>query len=173
MTIETNKVVSVSYNLTAKRAGEAAEHPVEKTKAGEPFIFLFGVGGLIEGFENNLRGKKVGDKFDFHVGAKEGYGEIVIDNIVNIPINAFHDEKGKLDHEMVKVGNMLPMTDNEGNRMNGIVHEITGEHVRMDFNHPLAGQDLHFAGEVLEIRDATAEELSHGHVHGPDGHHHH
>jgi FKBP-type peptidyl-prolyl cis-trans isomerase SlyD len=73
---------------------------------------------------------------------------------------------------MVKVGNVLPMTDSDGNQMRGSVQEITGEHVRMDFNHPLAGQDLHFAGEVLEIRDATKEELSHGHVHGPGGHHH-
>lgn len=172
MTIDTNRVVSVSYTLTAKKAGEKEETQVEKTKEGDPFVFLYGVGGLIEGFENNLRGKKVGDTFDFHILPAEGYGEVNFENIVNIPVNAFHDEKGQLDHEMVKVGNMLPMTDNQGNRMNGMVHEVTGEHVRMDFNHPLAGQELHFVGEVLEIRDASAEELSHGHVHGAGGHHH-
>jgi FKBP-type peptidyl-prolyl cis-trans isomerase SlyD len=73
---------------------------------------------------------------------------------------------------MVKVGNTLPMTDNEGNRLQGVVEEITDVHVRMDFNHPLAGQDLRFKGIVLDIRDASAEELAHGHVHGPHGHHH-
>jgi FKBP-type peptidyl-prolyl cis-trans isomerase SlyD len=172
MTIDKDTVVSVSYHLKSKRAGEKEEQTVEITKAGDPFIFLFGSGGLIEGFESNLKGKKVGDKFDFHIAPAEGYGEHHLDNVVNIPVTAFHDEKGKLDHEMVKVGNVLPMTDSDGNQMRGSVQEITGEHVRMDFNHPLAGQDLHFAGEVLEIRDATKEELSHGHVHGPGGHHH-
>jgi FKBP-type peptidyl-prolyl cis-trans isomerase SlyD len=172
MIIEANKVVSVNYTLSSKKAGQKEEAQVEKTSIDNPFVFLFGVGGLIEGFENNLKGKKVGDKFDFHIAPADGYGEIVIENIVNIPINAFHDDKGKVDHETVKVGNMLPMTDNQGNRMNGIVHEITGEHVRMDFNHPLAGQELHFVGEVLAIRDATTEELEHGHVHGVGGHHH-
>ncbi len=172
MTIETNTVVSVSYHLTSKNSGETTESLVEKTKPGDPFVFLLGNGGLIEGFEKNLRGKKVGDKFDFYVPAEQGYGNIELENIVNIPANVFHDDKGKIDYEMVKVGKTLPMTDNEGNRMQGKVREVTGEHVRMDFNHPLAGQELHFVGEVLEIRAATAEELAHGHVHGPGGHHH-
>ncbi len=172
MVIEANKVVSVSYTLTSKQAGQKEETNIEKTRDGEPFMFLFGSGGLIEGFENNLKGKKVSDKFDFHIAPAQGYGEIVLENIVNVPSEAFHDDKGKLDHEVVKVGNMVPMTDNQGNRMNGTVLEVTGAHVRMDFNHPLAGQELHFVGEVLTIREATSDELSHGHAHGPDGHHH-
>lgn len=173
MTIEANKVVSVNYNLTSKKTGQTEEVFVEKTSTANPFVFMFGVGGLIEGFENNLRGKKVGDKFDFRIAPADGYGEHNLENIVNIPITAFHDDKGNVDHEMVKVGKTLPMTDNQGNRMQGTVHEVTGEHVRMDFNHPLAGQELHFAGEVLAIRDATPDEIAHGHAHGPDGHHHH
>jgi len=172
MTIETNSVVSVSYELSSKKSGEKEEAQIEKTKPGDPFVFLFGVGGLIEGFEKNLRGKKIGDKFDFYVSSKEGYGESNIENIVNIPIDVFHNDKGKPDYEMLKVGKTLPMTDNEGNRMHGTVQEVTGQHVRMDFNHPLAGQELHFVGEVLSIRPASAEELAHGHVHGEGGHHH-
>lgn len=64
------------------------------------------------------------------------------------------------------------MRDQEGNPLMGIVKEITDAYVKMDFNHPLAGFDLHFMGEVLEVRDASQEELDHGHVHGPHGHHH-
>ena len=172
MSIETNKVVSVSYRLTDKKADETQEKQIEVTKDGDPFVFLFGVGGLIEGFENNLRGKNIGDKFDFHIPPHEGYGEIQLDNIVAIPIHAFHDDKGKVNYDVIQVGKVLPMTDSEGNHMQGTVQEITGEHIRMDFNHPLAGQELHFVGEVLAIRDASAEELAHGHVHGEGGHHH-
>lgn len=172
MYIEQNTVVSVSYNLSSKKAGQTQETVVEKTKEGEPFVFLFGGGGLIEGFETNLRGKKAGDKFDFHISPDKGYGDVLFDNIVNIPVNAFHNDKGKLDYEVVKVGNLVPMTDNQGHRMDGIVLEVTADYVRMDFNHPMAGHELHFIGEVLEIRNATPEEISHGHVHGPGGHHH-
>jgi FKBP-type peptidyl-prolyl cis-trans isomerase SlyD len=64
------------------------------------------------------------------------------------------------------------MEDTEGNQLNGVVAEIGDEKVKMDFNSPMAGRDLHFAGEVLDIRQATKEELEHGHVHGPEGHHH-
>ncbi|HEY6161907.1 MAG TPA: peptidylprolyl isomerase, partial [Bacteroidia bacterium] len=67
---------------------------------------------------------------------------------------------------------VLPMVDNKGNHLQGKVTEISLTEVKMDFNHPMAGKDLHFTGEVLEVRDATQEELAHGHVHGPGGHHH-
>ena len=172
MTIEKNKVVSVNYNLTSKKPGETQEQFIEKTDSTNPFVFLYGVGGLIAGFEANLIGKKVGDAFDFHIASADAYGDRNVENVATIPITAFHDEKGKLDHDMVKVGNVLPMTDHEGNRMQGTVEEITADHVRMDFNHPLAGHELHFQGTVTEVREATAEELAHGHVHGQGGHHH-
>jgi len=172
MTIDTQKVVSVNYKLTAKSSGEKEEQHIETTREGEPFVFLFGNGGLIEGFENNLRGKSIGDRFDFYIEPAQGYGESHIDNIVNIPIQSFHDEDGKVDYETIKVGNTLPMTDSEGHHLQGNVLEVTADHVRMDFNHPLAGKQLHFAGEVLSIREASQEEIAHGHVHGEGGHHH-
>ena len=170
MIIESKKVVSVNYHLTVNENNQ--EILVEKTDAEHPFVFLFGAGGLLEAFESNLKGKKVGDSFDFRIDAENGYGLVDEDSIVTIPIDAFKAEDGTIDEEMVKVGNTLPMTDNEGNRLQGVVDEITDVHVRMDFNHPLAGQDLRFKGIVLDIREASAEELSHGHVHGPHGHHH-
>ena len=168
MTIEKNTVVSVNYNLSLKETGEQ----VEQTSKEQPFVFLFGTGGLLEDFETNLRGKRSGDVFDFFIDHKRGYGMRDEQHIVMIPINAFLGEDGKLDKENVKIGVTLPMVDNDGNRLYGNVIEITAEYVKMDFNHPLAGKDLHFKGEVLEVRTATEEELAHGHVHGPHGHHH-
>lgn len=168
MKIENNTVVSVNYNLSIKGTNEQ----VEQTSKENPFVFLFGAGGLLPDFENNLNGKNPGDAFDFFIDAANGYGVRDEQHVVMIPIDAFLGEDGKLDEENVKVGITLPMVDNEGNRLYGQVMEITKEHVKMDFNHPLAGKDLHFKGEVLEVRAATAEEIAHGHVHGPHGHHH-
>ncbi len=152
MKIENNSVVSVNYLLVKKGTDEK----IEQTSKEHPFVFIFGTGGLLEDFESNLLNKKAGDTFDF----------------VMIPIDAFLAEDGTFDEENVKVGITLPMVDNEGNRLYGNVMEITKEYVKMDFNHPLAGQDLHFKGEVLEVRPATEDELAHGHVHGEHGHHH-
>ena len=168
MVIEQNSVVSVNYTLCEKASGKQ----VEQTSKEHPFQFIFGTGGLLEDFENNLRGKKVGDTFDFFIEHSRGYGKRDEQHVVQIPLEAFQDEDGKFDHENVKVDVTLPMQDNEGNRLYGKVIDINTEHVKMDFNHPLAGTDLHFTGEVLEIRAATADELAHGHVHGEHGHHH-
>lgn len=73
---------------------------------------------------------------------------------------------------MLTVGNFVPMQDNEGNPLEGKIVEVNSEHVKMDFNHPLAGKTLHFTGKIVDLRDATEDELNHGHVHGPHGHHH-
>ena len=168
MIAENNNVVSVNYSLSVKGTGEQ----VEQTSKEHPFVFLFGAGGLLEDFENNLKGKKAGDTFDFFIEHSRGYGVRDEQHVVMIPIDAFLGEDGKLDSENVKVGVTLPMVDNDGNRLYGQVLEITAEFVKMDFNHPLAGKDLHFKGEVLDIRTATPDELAHGHVHGEHGHHH-
>ena len=170
MVIEDKKVVSVSYELLVKEDG--AETLIEKTEEDAPFVFLFGTSGLLEDFEENLKGLKKGDKFDFTIPSEKGYGLRENENIANIPIEAFLNAEGEMDDEMVKVGNYLPMVDSEGNRLNGMVQEISEKNITMDFNHPLAEKDLHFVGEVLDIREATAEELSHGHVHGEGGVHH-
>lgn len=172
MIIEKDKVVSVNYHLSVKDSPDAEERFVEKTDAANPLVFLFGSGNLLEAFEKNLKGKKVGDTFDFRLTAKDGYGERQADHVVNIPIESFKGEDGTIDNKMLKIGNMLPMVDQQGNRLQGVIKNVNETLVTMDFNHPMAGQDLHFAGEVLEVRDATADELSHGHVHGPGGHHH-
>lgn len=170
MTITKNKVVSVNYHLSSKFENDP-EELVEQTSAEHPFVFLYGAGGLIPTFEKELDGKKAGDKFDFHIPAADGYGMYNDEYVAEIPKSAFLIE-GKFDETQITVGKEVPMMDAEGNQMFGLVLEVAEQHVAMDFNHPLAGHDLHFVGEVLEVRDATEEEISHGHVHGPHGHHH-
>lgn len=172
MEIGKNKVVSVDYHLTVKMPDTGNEELIEKTDKANPFVFLFGSGNLIAGFENNLAGKKVGDSFDFLIASADGYGDHDPEHVVNIPIEAFKGEDGKLNTDEIAVGNTLPMVDNQGNRLQGVVEEVNEMFVRMDFNHPLAGQDLHFVGKVIDIREASEEEIAHGHVHGPGGHHH-
>lgn len=172
MIISEKQVVSVNYHLTVPGDNGGAEITIEKTSTEEPFVFLIGAGQLLPDFESNLAGKKVGDKFDFRIEAGRGYGEYQLDHVVNLPIENFLDDKGKLDTEMIAVGKNVPMVDNEGHRLWGKVIEIGINNVKMDFNHPLAGKELHFEGEVLDVRTATQDELDHGHVHGPGGHHH-
>ncbi|MBI3510290.1 MAG: FKBP-type peptidyl-prolyl cis-trans isomerase [Bacteroidetes bacterium] len=172
MTISEKQVVSVNYHLTVPGEDGGAEITIEKTSLEDPFVFLFGGGQLLPEFEQHLSGKKSGDKFDFKISAENGYGTYQIDHIVNLPIENFLDKSGKLDTEMIAVGKNVPMMSEDGHRMWGKILEVALQHVRMDFNHPLAGKELHFNGEVLNVREASNEEMEHGHVHGPGGHHH-
>ncbi len=168
MTIKVNSVVSLNYKLSNHKTGEK----IEETTSKNPMVFLYGVGSLIPEFEENLFGKKAGDSFDFSIVSENAYGNRSEDNIVSIPISVFQDETGKINENEIKVGALVPMSDNDGNHMRGQVKEITAEIVKMDFNHSLAGIDLHFKGEILDLSEETADELAHGHVHGPGGHQH-
>jgi FKBP-type peptidyl-prolyl cis-trans isomerase SlyD len=170
MTINDNKVVSLTYELrTDDENGQRTL--VEKVEQDNPMVFLYGVGGLLERFEDNIRGKSIGDTFEFSINPDEGYGEFDEEAVVTLPKDVFK-VNGKIDDNMLQPGNFIPMTDNEGNRLQGKVLEIEDENIIMDFNHPLAGKNMHFKGEVVGIRDATAEEMEHGHVHGEGGHQH-
>ncbi len=170
MNISKDKVVSVNYHLSVSK-NDQPEQLVEETSAEHPFVFLFGHEAALPEFEEKLKGKQKGDEFDFNISSEKGYGQPEADNVIKIDRAAFEIE-GKFDSERVKEGAEVPMRDNEGHTLVGKVKTISDTHVEMDFNHPLAGFDLHFKGEVLEVRDATSEELAHGHVHGPHGHHH-
>lgn len=168
MQISNNKVVTLTYTLSDHITGEQ----IEQTTQESPLTFLYGVGGMIPEFEEKLAGKTTGAHFDFHILAANAYGEQDPQHIVMLPANIFHDENGVFDEEMFKVGNMVPMSDSDGNQLRGRILELTEENVKMDFNHPLAGTDLHFEGTVLEVREAEEPELAHGHAHGPHGHQH-
>lgn len=171
MTINKNKVVTVNYHLSSHIENEAPQL-VEQTTNDRPFVFLFGAGQLLPDFESNLINKKVGDKFDFKIEPAKGYGLSDKEMIVNIPKEAFHVD-GAFDSARVIEGEELMMNDADGNQIMGYVVKIGDTHVIMDFNHPLADHHLHFVGEILDVREATSEEIDHGHVHGPGGHHHH
>jgi FKBP-type peptidyl-prolyl cis-trans isomerase SlyD len=172
MNIAKNTVVTLGYTLKSRTGLSLEESQVEKTTPEHPFVFIYGAGMLLPDFEKNLSGKKAGDKFDFFIAADKGYGLKNDKYVMNIPIDSFKSPEGTLDLNEIKVDNMLTMNDNQGNQLQGKILEVTAVHVRMDFNHPLAGHELHFTGEVLNVRFATAGELEHGHVHGPGGHHH-
>ena len=167
MVIDSNKVVTITYKLQeSNKEGEVVQEVLEN----EPFVFLFGTKQVLPGFESNLQGKTTGDTFAFEIKSDDSYGPIDEEAIVTLPINIFMVD-GKLA-EMVKIGEFLPMNDQEGHEMQGLVLEIGEETIKMDFNHPMAGLDLFFTGKVLDVRDAHPEELDHGHVHGAGGHHH-
>lgn len=155
MEINTNKVVSLSYTLIVD--GDT----VETVTAEKPLKFIFGSGYLLPKFEENVHTKKAGDKFEFQLSAKEAYGEKNPDAIVEIPKTAFEVE-GKVEEGILVVGKVLPMMDSEGNRLNGAIDEIKESVVVMNFNHPLAGKTLNFKGEVVEVREATEEEIKNG-----------
>jgi len=165
MIAEKNSVVSIVYEL---RNGSNEGDVVESLNNDNPLTFLFGTGGLLPKFEENLNGLTSGDSFEFLLRSEEAYGPVVESAIVHVPKSVFEVD-GKIDETLMKIGNTVPMMDAEGRRLNGKVTNIDTEAVEMDFNHPMAGNDLHFKGEVAEVRAATEEELSHGHIHAEGG----
>ena len=161
MIVEPNKVVSLSYELIVNGA------TVEKVGVDSPLIFLFGVGNLLPKFEQNLDGLKINDGFDFELLATDAYGPVNEEAIVDVPMKAFEVD-GQIDQEMLTEGKQIPMLDHSGNRLNGTIVKFDHEFVVMNFNHPLAGNDLHFNGTIVEIREATSDEMEHGHMHSAD-----
>ncbi len=168
MIIAANKVVSVHYTLTEDTADGQL---VETTTGGQPLVFIFGVGMMIPDFEKNINGMAIGDKFAFGIEAANAYGIQDPAAIVEVPKHVF-EENGKIPDGLLDVGNMLPMQDQEGHQMQGMVAWVGEDKVKLDFNHPMAGVDLFFTGHVEAVRDAEPIELEHGHVHGDGGHHH-
>ena len=156
MAITKNKMVSLTYDLRIEGAeGEL----IEQTTAENPLNFVYGAGLMLPKFEDLIEGQEQGSSFDIHIPSEDAYGPIDENAIVDLPKHLFLVE-GKFDDEIISVGNTVPMMSASGQRMNGLVLEITDENVKMDFNHPLAGEDLFFKGDVLEVRDATDEEIA-------------
>jgi FKBP-type peptidyl-prolyl cis-trans isomerase SlyD len=153
MKVEQNKVVSLSYKL------EADGDEIEVVTKENPMQFMYGAGYLLPKFEKEIANKSIGDKFDFILQAVDAYGEINENAIMELPKNAFEID-GKFDDEYIAIGANIPMQDQEGNRMYGIVEKIDNTTVTMNFNHPLAGNALHFTGEIVDVREATPEDLS-------------
>ena len=168
MIIENNKVVLCHYTL---RGGEATGQLIESTEGSEPLGYIHGIGMMIPSFEQNLLGKKEGDEFAFGIKAADAYGEYDETAAAIIPKNAFNLEGINPDDVFVE-GEILPLQDENGEMMQGLIVKVNPDDVEVDFNHPMAGIDLYFTGHVAGVREASAEEITHGHVHGEGGHKH-
>lgn len=155
MKIENNKVVSLSYIL--KVDGEE----IETVSKDKPMEFVFGTGYLLPKFEQNILQKQIGDSFDFVLKADEAYGNVDPEAVIDLSKEIFMVD-GAIDNNVLFVGNQIPMRDQDGNRLYGVVESIQNDTVTMNFNHPLAGCDLHFKGEVVGVRDVTPEDLASG-----------
>ena len=158
--IEKNKVVTLNYKLTEAGKSEV----IESTFEGKPLTFIYQTGSMLPKFEENLKELKQGDKFNFELKAADAYGEVIETAVTEIPKTAFAQD-GKVDESVIQLGKVLPMQDKDGNRFDGIIVEVNDDSIKMDFNHPLAGFDLNFDGEIAEVREATELELEHGHIH--------
>ena len=173
MKISENTVVGLTYELKVSKEEdliESAPFSVEIRDEEDPFFFLFGQSGLPEKFEELLANKIKGDNFSFSLTMSEAYGEADDELIVNLPKSQFANERG-FTEEMLEEGSFLPLMDENGYPMQAKILKDLGEELLLDFNHPLVGFDLHFEGNILEVREATKEELEHGHVHGTHGEH--
>ncbi len=168
MQISKNKVVSLSYIL---KQDDVNGELIEQTKDNDPLVFLYGTGQMLPKFEENLENLATGDAFAFGIECADAYGDLDQDAIIDLDKSIFMID-GKVDNELLTVGNVIPMRDDQGHMLQGVVESVSDDSVRMDFNHPMAGKNLHFTGKIIEVREATAEELNHGHVHS-DGCHHH
>jgi FKBP-type peptidyl-prolyl cis-trans isomerase SlyD len=147
------KVVNLKYTLKNDE-GEV----LDKSDAASPFTYLHGAQQIVPGLENALEGLKVGDKKKVEVAPAEGYGELNEDLKLTVNRSQFPA------NVEVEAGMQFEAQSPDGQE---------GDKVKIDGNHPLAGQTLHFDVEVLSLRDATEEEKAHGHAHGEHGHHHH
>jgi FKBP-type peptidyl-prolyl cis-trans isomerase SlyD len=160
MQIGERTVASFNYTLT-NDAGTV----IDTSSGREPLTYLHGAGNIVPGLEKEMAGHRAGDTFTVVVAPEEGYGMPNPMMIQVVPREAFQGV------ETLEVGMEFQAQTPQG-PMSVAIAGINGDEVTVDGNHPLAGQTLHFAIEVTDVRDASLEELSHGHVHGAGGHHH-
>jgi len=160
MSISNNRVVSFHYTLTD---GDGKQ--LDKSGEKGPLTYLHGAGNIIPGLEKQLEGKDVGDKLTAAVPAAEAYGEHSADLIQELPASMFSGV------DKVEAGMEFQAQTEQGTQIVR-VKDVAGDTVTIDANHPLAGVDLNFDVEITDVRDATEEELNHGHVHGPEGEEH-
>ncbi|MDR2066150.1 MAG: FKBP-type peptidyl-prolyl cis-trans isomerase [Prevotellaceae bacterium] len=153
MKIGNNKSVALAYVL--KVDGEI----IETVNKEQPMRLIFGQGYLLPKFEENIKGKKTGDTFEFELKVADAYGEIDKDAFIELSKSLFEVD-GKIDETLFTVGNVIPMRDSQGNKLTGTVDSVSDTYIVMNFNHPLAGCDLNFTGEIVDVHDVTLEELA-------------
>lgn len=160
MKINNNSVASFHYTLK-NDAGET----LDSSAGQEPMSYLHGAGNIVPGLEKEMEGKSIGDSFSVVVSAAEGYGELDEELKQELPKSMFTGV------DNIEAGMEFQAQTEHGQQIIAVT-KVEGDTVTVDGNHPLAGQSLHFDVEVTDIREASQEELEHGHVHGPGGHHH-
>lgn len=158
MKITANKFVSAEYDLYVDTENNELEL-MERATAQEPLTFVFGIGMMLPKFEEGLFGLTQNDTFEFTIQTEDAYGPYMDDHVIDLDRSVFEVD-GKLDTDMIAEGNMVPLMDTEGNRLNAQIVSVGADKVKVDLNHPLAGETLHFKGRVLEVRDATEEEIA-------------
>ena len=149
-------MVTLTYDL---RVDDENGEMVEQATETKPLEFLYGAGAMLPKFESQLAGLHEGEPFTIKLAKTDAYGDVNEEAVVELPKHVFLVED-KFDDELLKVGNTVPMMSSNGQRLNGLVLEVNEEIVKMDFNHPLAGEDLFFAGKVLGVREASEEEVA-------------
>ncbi len=159
MNIEKNKVVTFHYSVFESDGSQA-----ETSQGRDPLVILYGAGNIIPGLEKALEGKAAGDHVEVTVPPEEGYGERSDAALQRVPKKHFGDTK-------LVPGQMLVAQTKQGSRPLKVV-KVGMSVVDVDFNHPMAGKTLRFEVDIQDVRDATADEIAHGHAHGPDGHDH-
>jgi FKBP-type peptidyl-prolyl cis-trans isomerase SlyD len=161
MTIAQHKVVTIHYKVSDSESDEV----IDSSENAEPMTYLHGAQNIIPGLEQALEGKAVGDELEVVVEAADAYGERSDDRIQQVPMEAFQGM------EKVEPGMAVTAQTDQG-QINLVITEVNGDMVTVDANHPLAGKSLKFEVSVEDVRDASEEEMAHGHVHGPGGHEH-
>ena len=161
MQISKNSVVTLNYTLKNDQ-GETLDESHD-----DSFVYLHGAGGIIPGLEEKLEGKSAGDSFSAHIEPEDGYGTRDDSMVQVVPRNMF-----EADHP-VEEGIQFHAESPEGDMLTVTVTKVEDDQITVDGNHPLAGIALNFDIKISDIREASAEEIEHGHAHGPDGHHHH
>ena len=152
-----HKYVTVAYELYTDNE-KGIHELVEKAPAEHPFQFITGMGVALDAFEAKINELKAGEAFDFVLKVDDAYGPYEEEHVLELDKQIF-SVNGHFDKEMVYPGAVLPLVNSDGNRFQGLVLEVKDNTVVVDLNHPLAGKDLHFKGEVVVMRDATDDEI--------------
>ena len=152
-----NKYITVAYKLYAMVDGN--KELLEETQPEHPFQFISGIGFTLEKFEKEITALAKGDNFNFTIPCAEAYGERDEENVRQVSKSIFFDEKGNFDSENVYEGAIVMLNDQEGNQFYANIGEITEDKVVVDLNHPHAGKDLIFEGSIIEMREATNQEI--------------
>mgnify|MGYP002508016283 FL=1 len=156
--ITNQTVVTCIYDLYVD--GEnGKEELMEKATIQHPLVYCHGEGMMLPAFEAALEGKSKDEHFDFTIACEDAYGEYDPEGLKDLPKHMFYNGDGEFDESRVFVGNIIPMTTVDGQIINAQVVEITEDCVTIDLNHPLAGENLHFVGQILDTRIATEAEL--------------